>query len=126
MAQSITKIKLPVSLFGNIKSEEEPDGDQLIDLKKILLPVTGFVRIYSIKHGIKETNTPERINRLTELEIISKSQREELMFSYNFLMMQRFRVQTAQVLSNNQPNNRLAMGCLTEIEISTLKRFFLR
>lgn len=124
LAQSIIKIKLPVSLFGNIKSEQETDGDQLVDLKKTLMPISGFVRIYAIRNKLKETNTPANINALFENKVISKTQFDKLIISYNYLMMLRFSIQTNQLLSNNVPDNRLDISKLTDIEIATLKKIF--
>ncbi len=124
MAQSVIKIKLPVNLFGNIKSEHAPGGDDTIDIKKILLPVVGFVRTYAIKNRVQETSTPARIQKLYADKIISKAQFDELILSYNYLMMLRFRFQSRQLLNNIQPNNQVDVSRLTEIELTTLKRIF--
>jgi len=121
LAQSIIKYKPSISLFGNLVSSPSDDHGH-VDIKKILLPVIGFVRLYSLKNNLQETNTLSRINQLYKKQIINKSIYDELLLSYNFLMHLRFRFQIQSILENNTPDNLLEIRKLTQNELSTVKK----
>ncbi|MCK4663612.1 MAG: cache domain-containing protein [Bacteroidales bacterium] len=124
LANSVIKFKSPVSLFGSIIGESDLDDNQAINIKKILLPIICFIRIYAIKNKLKETNSLERAEKLYSMKIFSKPLYDELVLSYNYLMLLRFRFQTIQLLNNNQPNNLIDINKLTDIEKTTLKKIF--
>jgi len=124
LTQSVLKFKPPVGTFGNIVSSQDSKILKTIDVKKILMPVTGFVRIYALKNTINETNTLLRIEKLYSEGVINKNMYDNLVLSYNYLMISRFKSQVSQVLNNNQPDNYLDINELTEIERVTLKKIF--
>lgn len=124
LTQSVLKFKPPVGTFGNIVSSQDSKILKTIDVKKILMPVTGFVRIYALKNTINETNTLLRIEKLYSEGVINKNMYDNLVLSYNYLMISRFKSQVSQVLNNNQPDNYLDINELTEIERVTLKILF--
>ncbi len=124
LAQSITKYKAPLSLFGKI-IDKEHSGDQVnLDIKKVLLPITGFIRLYALYHKIEETNSLARIRQLYQNEHISKDMYEELVLSYNYLMQLRFRFQSINILQGQKPDNMVDVNNLTHIEVSTVKKIF--
>ena len=124
MAQSVTKFRAPVSFFGSIVGEADPDDAQIIDIKRILLPVISFIRIYALKNNISETNSLERLEEIKKQNSISKAIYDELVLSYNYLMLLRFRFQTEELLNNKKPDNSVDISNLTNIEITTLKKIF--
>jgi len=124
MAQSVVKYKPPVSLFGKI-IDKDHSGDQVnLDIKKVLLPMVSFIRLYALRDSIDETNSLERIKQLSQQEIISKSIYEELVLSYNYLMHLRFRFQAKSILQHKAPDNLIDIKNLTHIEVSTIKKIF--
>ena len=124
MAQSVVKYKPPVSLFGKI-IDKNHSGDQVnLDIKKVMLPITSFIRLYSLHNRINETNSLSRIKQLHALEVINKSMYDELVLSYNYLMNLRFRFQAAAILEGNAPDNIIDINNLTHIEVSTIKKIF--
>ncbi len=92
-----------------------------IDLKKAMLPVVGFARVYALKTNVNETNTVSRLRSIMDSESINKSFIEEIIKAYEYLMFLRFRVQIAKILSNENPDNFLRIDELTSIEKATLK-----
>ncbi len=124
MAQSVVKYKPPVSLFGNIIDMDHSSDHISLDLKKILLPIIGFIRLYALKNKISETNTLSRLKQLNHHQIIHKSMHDELVLSYNYLMHIRFRSQTDSILQNKIPENIIDINELTHIEVSTVKKIF--
>lgn len=122
LAQSVTKFKPPLSFFGNIVGEHQHTDENKIDIKKVLLPVTGFIRIYALQRQVNHTNSMLRLNQLHEENIVNKSMHDELLQSYNFLMYQRLRFQAKDILSGKAPTNKVNMQALTPIEVTTLKK----
>ena len=92
-----------------------------IDLKKALMPVVGFARVYALKNNVNETNTIHRLKSIIALEQINKSFIEEIINAYEYLMFLRFRLQTEKMLSNEKPDNFLKTDDLTNIEKATIK-----
>ena len=112
MAQSIIKMKTSLSSLGG----------KTIDIKKVLMPITGFIRIYSILNSVTETNSMERLQKLLSMGIITSQMHNDLKVSYNYLMQLRFRFQTYEIMNNENPDNRIDISELTPIEVTTLKK----
>ena len=124
MAQSVIKYKPPVSLFGKI-IDKNHSGDQInLNIKKIILPIISFIRLYALQKNLDETNSLSRIKQLYQQEVIIKSIYDELVLSYNYLMHLRFRFQALNILQNKAPDNIVDINYLTHIEISTIKKIF--
>ncbi|MEF8811345.1 MAG: DUF294 nucleotidyltransferase-like domain-containing protein, partial [Bacteroidales bacterium] len=124
LAQSIIKFKPPLSIFGNIVGNHQGADENIISMKKILLPVTGLIRIYALQNKVNETNSVLRLKQLYEQKVLNRSLYEELLQSYNFLMYQRLRFQSISILNNTAPGNDIDVGQLTHLEVSTLKKVF--
>ncbi|MBN2347788.1 MAG: cache domain-containing protein [Bacteroidales bacterium] len=124
MAQSIVKFKPPVSLFGNIIDKNHSNDHINLDIKKILLSVIGFIRLYALHNKLNETNSLSRIKQLYKKQIINKAMYNELVLSYNYLMQLRFRFQTMGILQNKIPDNLVDLNKLTHIEVATIKKIF--
>ena len=124
MAQSVIKYKAPLSLFGKIIDEKHTGGQVNLDIKKVLMPITSFIRLYSLYHKIEETNSLARIRQLYQSDCLDKDMYDELVLSYNYLMQLRFRFQSMSILNNLKPDNMLDINNLTHIEVSTIKKIF--
>ncbi|HKK09481.1 MAG TPA: DUF294 nucleotidyltransferase-like domain-containing protein, partial [Bacteroidales bacterium] len=122
LAQSVTKFKPPLNFFGNIVGEHQRTDQNQIDIKKILFPVTGFIRLYALQHKMNQTDSFLRLRLLHEENIINKSLYDELLQSYNFLMYQRLRFQAQDIVSGKTPSNKINIQALTPIEVTTLKK----
>jgi PAS domain S-box-containing protein len=124
LAQSIIKYKAPLSLFGKIIDKNHSSDQIKLDIKKVLLPIMSFSRLYSLFQQQDETNTLARIKQLYQLQVIPKSMYDELVLSYNYLMQIRFRSQARSILVNKSPDNIIDINKLTHIEVSTIKKIF--
>jgi CBS domain-containing protein len=124
LAQSIIKYKAPLNLFGKIIDKNHSSDQIKLDIKKVLLPIMSFSRLYSLFHQQNETNTLARIKQLYQLQVIPKSMYDELVLSYNYLMQIRFRSQARSILLNKVPDNIIEINKLTHIEVSTIKKIF--
>ena len=64
-ARAIEAFEPPIGLFNNLKLAEG-DGDALDVKKGGIFPIVHGVRSLAIEHGLEETNTFERLDRLAE------------------------------------------------------------
>ena len=103
------------------KAVSYSDKQESIDLKLAMMPVVGFARLYSLKNKINETNTVYRLKGLMNTGKINKDFILEVIKAYEFLMFLRYRRQTTNIIANNNPDNRVKMDSLTNIEKAALK-----
>ncbi|MDR4987738.1 MAG: DUF294 nucleotidyltransferase-like domain-containing protein [Bacteroidales bacterium] len=97
------------------------EKQETLDLKKAMLPVVGFARVYALKHNIRETNTIFRLKSIISLGKINQSFIEEIIYSYEYLLFLRFRHQMKSILSNKTPDNLLLLEELKDIEKAAVK-----
>jgi signal-transduction protein with cAMP-binding, CBS, and nucleotidyltransferase domain len=93
-----------------------------VDLKKVLLPLVGFIRIHTLHNQLNQTNTIERLETLTENNVFSSERKNELIQIYNFLMQLRLKYQAIALLGNESPENSIDHDSLSPIEQNTLKK----
>ncbi len=122
MANPIIKYKSAVNLFGNIIGDSKDNDHSALDIKKIILPIVSFIRLYSLKNKITETNSILRLEKLNSSNFISKSLYNEIIVSYNYLMLLRFRFQTNELLKKQTPDNLINIEELTDIEKTIIKK----
>ncbi len=123
LAQFVTRYKPPLNIFGNIVTSGHAE-ELFVDIKKNLIPIVGFARIYSLFHQIDQTNTIRRLEGMVKKGIIDKSMHDEIEQAYHFLMALRFKFQAGALLDNKEPGNRVEFLKLTDIEKSTMKKVF--
>jgi PAS domain S-box-containing protein len=111
LAQSVQRTK---ALSFSEKQES-------LDLKKAMLPVVGFARVYALKYKIKETNTVERLKGIMFTDKLNKTFIQEIINAYEYLLFLRFRFQTQKILSNENPDNLLPVEELTNMEKTSVK-----
>lgn len=116
MAQSIVKLKLPKSDFRS--------GEQSLDLKEMLLPVTSYIRLSSIRKNLYETSTTKRVEQLHERKVFDKDTYEELKLTFNFLTHLRIKNQARNIAQNELPGNTIQVNQLNRIDIVVMKKLF--
>jgi signal-transduction protein with cAMP-binding, CBS, and nucleotidyltransferase domain len=111
MARSINQMKIP----------SKPDVHAM-DMKKILLPVTSFIRLYAIREGLTATGSRERAEQLLGREIFDPTLFEELMQAFDFITHLRIRSQAEKIARNESPGNIIDTRQLNQIETINLKK----
>ena len=111
MARSINQMKIPAKL------NERP-----MDMKKILLPVTSYIRLYAIRENLSVTGSTERAALLLEKGIFDPTLYEELIQAFDFITHLRIRSQAASIARNEAPGNITDSRLLDRIETITLKK----
>jgi PAS domain S-box-containing protein len=122
MSQEILRFKPPVNIFGHIVGEKDGSEGALIDIKKLMLQLTGFGRLYSLKSGITETNTPKRFSLIRDNGVLPGNITDPVQEAYSILSGFRLRRQAESMASGEEASNSIALGRLTEIEASALRK----
>jgi CBS domain-containing protein len=130
-AQNTLMFKPPFRLLGNIYlsggatdtlSGTRHAGE--INLKDAMMPMVSFARLYALQHQITQTHTLERIEALTERNVILPSSRDEITAAYDFLMQLRLQNQLAAIQAGRPPQNIIHPGKLGYIQQELLKQAF--
>ena len=124
LMQSTLKFKAPLNNFGNIVGETENENEKWIDVKKLLMPIISMARLYSIKNGIKENHTIERLQQVLKTNDLQAELFAEIIQAYNYLFLLRFRAQLEKINAKTAVSNDINVLALTEIETATLKKIF--
>jgi CBS domain-containing protein len=127
MTENALYFKSPLGFFRNFIVESKGEYRDSFDIKSAMMPIIDIIRIYSLKYGIAETNTPERMLQLYYKKKLTWDNYSELEHAYGFLMQLRFSRQVNAVLIDKTgPNNYVNPKKLTRIEQTMLKEIFAR
>lgn len=124
IARNALLYKPPIGFFGNIVVESSGENPSTFDIKEAMKPIVNFARLYTLKHKIEETNTQERLHRLFNREVLSKSSFQEIVKVYDYLMQMRFKHQAQAISEDREPDNFINPRQLTDIEHTLLKNMF--
>jgi CBS domain-containing protein len=124
-AQNAQQFKPPFRLLGNIYlsgGATEHAGE--INLKDAMMPMVSFARLYALRHQVNQTHTLERIEALTENNVILPASRDEIIAGYDFLMQLRLETQLAAIQAGKSPQNIIHPGKLGHMQRELLKQAF--
>lgn len=127
LAQNALLTKPPLGFFRNFVVESRGDHRHKFDVKRAMMPIVDWARLYALRHGVEETNTLERLNRLRERGAIAPREAGEIEQGYGFLMQLRLARQVAAIREEHrEPDNHINPKELSGIEQRLLKEIFLR
>ena len=127
LTENALYFKPPLGFFRNFVVESKGEHKDKFDIKKAMLPIVDFARIYALKNEIEETNTLERLEQLRFKKGLKPDEYDELEKAYSFLLQTRFvRQVTSVVEEKGIPNNYVNPKQLTRIEQKMLKEIFNR
>jgi CBS domain-containing protein len=125
LTETSLDMKPPLGFFGNFIVESKGEHRDAFDIKKSMTAIVNFARAYALYHGIEETNTQERLNRLFLKNVLSGQDYHELEQSYSYLMQMRFvRQVTAMMKENGKPDNYINPKTLSRLEQTMLREIF--
>jgi len=125
LARDILNMVPPISRFGKFIVATSGDTRGGFDIKKAMMPIVDFARIYALKHEITATNTLERLDALRDLKILTELNYQEIIQSYCFLMQMRLKIQADAITTGSkQPDNIIFPKKLTSIDQQLLKEIF--
>jgi len=85
-------------------------GMEQVSLKRLLMPLTGIVRLYSMKHGIRQYSTLSRAWDLFEGGVLTRQETDDIHTSWQFLMNQRLQSQYLKIIQGEQPDNEIRVA----------------
>lgn len=126
LAKDDLRRKPPIGFFKQIKANKDKQYGEWVNLKKsACVHIVDCLRVLSLREGIIETNTYERLERLQEKYVISRDDAEFIHASYEVLMMFRIKDSLNKIKQGNSPDNIIALNTLTKWEKTILRESLL-
>jgi CBS domain-containing protein len=127
LTQNALLHKPPLGFFRNFVVESKGEHRNKFDIKSAMLPIVDYARVYALKHGIDETNTLDRLQRLKQKEILPAKDCSEIEQGYSFMMQLRFARQVKAIIEEGAaPDNYVNPRELSGLEQRLLKEIFIR
>jgi CBS domain-containing protein len=125
LTENALHFKPPIGLFGKLVVESKGEHKDSVNLKWAMQPIVDLARIYSLKHGIIQTNTLTRLFRLYTKHVLTNTQYIDLVQSYNYVMRLRFLRQITTIVDEEkQPDNYINPNNLSYLDKAMLKEVF--
>ncbi len=115
----------PVSFFRDAALEWSGALQPELDLERRgVEPIVGFARLFALQHGIEETNTLARLDRLWEMNIIDTELRRDLTVAYEFQRQLITALQLRAIEEGSEQGAVVTADALSDLEKRTLKEIF--
>ena len=127
LTQNALLHKPPLGFFRNFVVESKGEHRNKFDIKRAMLPIVDYARVYALKHGVTETNTLERLHQLMQKEVLPAKDYSEIEQGYGFMMQLRFARQVKAIIEEDAPpDNYINPKELSGLEQRLLKEIFIR
>jgi CBS domain-containing protein len=125
LTENALHFKPPIGRFGKLVVESKGEHKDSFNIKGAMLPIVDLARVYSLKHGIVQTNTLTRLFRLYTKHVFTNEQYIDLVQSYNYVMHLRFLRQITTIIDEEkQPDNYINPNNLSYLDNAMLKEVF--
>ncbi len=125
LTENALYFKPPIGLFGKLVVESDGEHKDAFNIKSAMQPIVDLARVYSLKHGIVQTNTLTRLFRLYTKNVFTNRQYIDLVQSYNYVMHLRFLRQITTIIDEEkQPDNYINPNNLSYLDKAMLKEVF--
>jgi len=122
MAEDDLKHRVPLNIFGKVITEKSGSSQKVLNLKNsVTVHLVDCIRIFSLREGIQETNSFERINRLKERRVFKPEDAESIEAAYETLLMLRIREAVEKMKLGSHPDNLINPGNLNKKDKALLK-----
>ncbi len=126
MAEDDLRHRVPLTMFGRFITEKKGKQKRQIDLKKaVMVHMIDGLRLFSLREGIKETNSFERLSHLKERGVFNPDDAEYFEAAYESLMMFRIRSALDKIKRGQEPDNYINLDQLSKKEKNLLKEALL-
>ena len=117
--------KPPLGFFRNFLMVQDDKHKNALNIKhRGIVPIVDIARVVALKHGLKETNTVERLNAALECKGLSREMHGNLLDALEFISSLRIRHQAEQIRKGVDADNFLPIEELSGLEKSHLKDSF--
>ncbi|HZV47125.1 MAG TPA: DUF294 nucleotidyltransferase-like domain-containing protein [Thermodesulfovibrionales bacterium] len=115
----------PIGFLKNFVVEKGGEYKDQLNLKiKGLAPLIDSIRLFALENGLRETSTVERINALKDNHPIVKEYADELLHSFEFIMLLSIQNQFEQLKEGQDINNFIHSNKLSNLEKRIAKETF--
>jgi CBS domain-containing protein len=115
----------PIGFLKTFVVEKSGEHKDKLNMKvKGLAPLVDLVRLFALEKGIRETSTIERINLLRDRHTIIREYADELIHSFEFIMLLRIRHQFGQIKEGKDIDNFINPDNLSNLEKRIAKETF--
>jgi CBS domain-containing protein len=115
----------PLSFFRNFIVERDGEHKNRLDIKaRGLVPLWDFARLMALRHGVRETNTLQRLKAVADGGHIPDDLFRKAREAYEFQMQMRLVHQLNLVEAGKTPHNYIDPAELTDLEKQNLKGAF--
>lgn len=119
-ARNCLSYQVPLGVFGRIRSEKQ-DGVETMNLKDSIVMLVNFARIYALKNQITTPSTLERIEKLSQKEIIQSQTFNDFTFAFDYLWHLRFYNQIICHAELKRVNDELDLDKLSDAQEQNLR-----
>jgi PAS domain S-box-containing protein len=124
LASEVSKYNIPADIFRENGPDSAPGMGDSFNIKNAISPLVDFIRVYSIRGHMAETNSLLRLEKMLRMNIIPEEEYQEIENIYSRMMEIRFRSQVNAILVNKSPDNMVTRDELTVIEQTMIKKTF--
>jgi CBS domain-containing protein len=124
LARVCLTYKVPLGLFGKIQTEADDDAAHRLNIKNPIRVIVNLVRLYAMAHGIRASNTLERVDGLAARAVFPRSLQRDIRFAFDFLMTRQFQAQLQAYRHARPLDHFLDLASISLIERETLKAIF--
>ncbi len=122
LAENALTVKPPISMFGKLITKTEGERKGSLDIKKTMLPIVDFARIYALNNAIPQSNTLARLFRLYTRHAITNKEYMDIIRAYNYMMRLRFFRQITTIGDEEKPaDNYIYLDNLSALDHILLK-----
>ena len=115
----------PLGFFRQFVLQGEGSHADSIDLKhNALILISDIARIFALQHGIKSSNTIERLKLAARTNSLSREGSENLIDAWELINSMRLANQVKQIVAGDEIDNYLSPDNLTSLERNHLKDCF--
>jgi PAS domain S-box-containing protein len=119
LAADTMEFRAPLDALGRIRADHS--GEDHLDVKGAMLHVVNFARIYSLRHGIRETGTVARLTALGQGNHLPADTVQETLHAWRHLSEVRLRLQVDRLDRGLVPDNRVVLPSLSAWDRAVLK-----
>ena len=125
LARSAVKHTPPIGFFRNFVVEQHGPRKATFDIQQRgIAPIVDVVRLWALAHGVRETNTLERLRALTARKAIGQEQADELGHTLEFLLLLRLRHHLEQLEAGQPLDDFINPNSLNQMDRTTIKQAF--
>ncbi len=124
LARVCRDYKIPLGIFGKIHTETSDEHANRVNIKSPIRVIVNLVRLYTMAHQVRETNTIGRMRGLYEKGVFSRSFFADLRQDFDFLMRLQFQSQIKTYRQGRPLDHYIDLDDLSTIEVETIKTIF--